>query len=202
MKERSRLFKGWMATLLGIFLILLSLSLTQGSLAGGAVTPQSTSTSSLPAGDAARGRELFMGSAHFTNGGPPCMACHNIGSNGLLGGGTLGPDLTNVSSRYSDADLGQTLNSLPWPVMKPIFTEHPLTPQEQADLRTFLEASAGQPEANQEPLIFGISLAGLVAVTGAFGWIYRRRLRGVRKALLQKARSNDTKQGGASELDR
>jgi len=201
MKERSRLFNGWMIILLGIFLILLSLSLTQESLAGGAATSQPTTIRSLPAGDAARGRELFMGNAHFTNGGPPCMACHNIGSNGLLGGGTLGPDLTNVSSRYSDVELGQALSSLPWPAMEPIFSEHPLTPQEQADLRTFLEASAGQPGANKEPLIFGISLAGLVAVTGAFGWIYRRRLRGVRKTLVQKARSNDRKLGGSSELD-
>jgi len=195
------MFKGWMTILLGIFLVFLSLSLTQGSLAGASADPHSTSPGSLPAGDAARGRDLFMGNAHFTNGGPPCMACHNVGSNGLLGGGTLGPDLTNVSGRYSDADLGQTLNSIPWPAMKPIFSEHPLTSQEQADLRTFLESSAGQPGANKEPLIFGISLTGLVAVTGAFGWIYRRRLRGVRKALVQKARSNDRKQGGASELD-
>jgi mono/diheme cytochrome c family protein len=51
--------------------------------------------SNFPAGDSVHGRELFVGSARFQNGGPPCMSCHSISGIGALGGGTLGPDLSN-----------------------------------------------------------------------------------------------------------
>lgn len=40
-----------------------------------------------------------MGYTHFEHEGPPCMGCHSVGENGLLGGGAMGPDLTNVSNR-------------------------------------------------------------------------------------------------------
>jgi mono/diheme cytochrome c family protein len=53
-------------------------------------------TVALPQGDAAGGRELFIGRVAFHNGGPPCMSCHSISGIGALGGGTLGPDLTNA----------------------------------------------------------------------------------------------------------
>jgi mono/diheme cytochrome c family protein len=153
-------------------------------------TPTTTQPAFLPAGDLERGRQLFMGNVHFQNGGPPCMGCHNIGSDGLLGGGTLGPDLTDVSSRYVGADLAQALNGIPWKTMSPIFAEHPITPQEQADLLVFLQASAGQPKTDREPLLFGFSLTGLMVAAGLFGFLYRARLRGVRKPLVKGARSD------------
>jgi hypothetical protein len=144
--------------------------------------------SELP-GDVARGQELFMGNQHFQKGGPPCMGCHNIGSNGFLGGGVLGPDLTDTSNRYSPVGLASALANMPWPTMKPIFSEHPLTLQEQVDLLAFIEASAGQPETDKEPLIIAISLVATFAVTGLIGVVYRQRLQGVRRPLLNKVRS-------------
>jgi hypothetical protein len=148
------------------------------------------SAQAIAAGDVDNGRALFMGYAHFENEGPPCMGCHNVGENGLLGGGAMGPDLTDVSTRLSQDEIASLLsNSGPTlsPVMQPIFTEHPLTESEQADLIAFFDASVGQPEANREIWVFAISLAGFVAAVALLGFIYRGRLRSVRRALVNKA---------------
>ncbi len=169
---------------------LLPQSVSKGLLAEpGISAPGALSAQASPVGDIGRGQDLFMGNVHFQNGGPPCMGCHNVDSNGILGGGALGPDLTNVSARYSQSDLAAILGN-PKPTMKPIFSEHPLTAGEQADLLAFLQASAGQPETNREMWVMAISLAGLLAAAGLAGVIYRGRLRGVRKPLVKQARSS------------
>ncbi len=174
-------------------LLALLFFLTAAAVLVGAASPgrPEVQGATSPAGSIERGQALFMGNVHLENGGPPCMGCHSVGSNGLLGGGALGPDLTNVSSRYSEAALAQALADIPGPTMKPIFSAHPLTPQEQADLLAFLEASAGQPTVNREPLLFALSLGGLAVAAGLFGFLYRKRLRGVRKPLVHRSKSRD-----------
>lgn len=151
---------------------------------------QSTTSQNSPAGNVERGQDLFMGYAHFQNDGPPCMGCHSVGQNGLLGGGAMGPDLTNVSTRRSDAEIleivsnrGQVIS----PVMQPIYADFPLTAQEQTDLLAFMKASAGQPQSDKELLVLGISLAGFGAAAAALGFVYRGRLRSVRRALVKTA---------------
>ena len=177
-----------------LFMMVLSFFLFGCGIASG-VTPADDKTTQLVAVTASnvdQGRNLFMGNAHFQNDGPPCMGCHSVGQNGLLGGGALGPNLTNVSARRSQAEILSILsNTEPVisPVMRPIYTDTPLTAQEQADLLAFLEASAGQPESDQELMVTGISLAGFVAAAVLIGVVYRGRLRGVRKSLIKKARS-------------
>ncbi|MBV6465243.1 MAG: hypothetical protein PGMFKBFP_00517 [Anaerolineales bacterium] len=136
------------------------------------------------------GRDLFMGYVHLQNGGPPCMGCHSVGDNGLLGGGAMGPNLTDVSTRLNQAELVSVLsNSGPKisPVMEPIYTEHPLTASEQADLIAFLNASVGQVEVDKEPMVVAVSLVGFVAIAAFLGFIYRNRLRSVRGALVKTA---------------
>ncbi len=131
-----------------------------------------------------------MGSLHFEKGGPPCMGCHNVGSNGLLGGGALGPDLTNISTERSQSELQSILSNAETadiPVMRPIFDEHPLTVEEQADLLAFINASVGQPEVDREWWVIGISLAGFVGAIVLIELIFHRRLRGVRKPMLRQA---------------
>ncbi len=147
-----------------------------------------TSSVSLPLGDAGRGKSLFMGETHLRNDGPPCMGCHNFGSNGILGGGVLGPDLTRVVTKYNDASLAAALANIPWRTMKPIFAKHLLTPEEQADLRAFLLAPGDQRKTNKELWVIGISVAGLVGVAVLIGLLYRRRLRLVRRSLVAQAR--------------
>ncbi len=136
------------------------------------------------------GRDLFMGYVHLQNGGPPCMGCHSVGDNGLLGGGAMGPNLTDVSTRLNQAELVSVLsNSEPKisPVMEPIYAEHPLTASEQADLIAFLNASVGQVEVDKEPMVVAVSLVGFVAIAAFLGFIYRNRLRSVRGALVKTA---------------
>ena len=153
---------------------------------------QPASAQAIAAGNLDNGRDLFMGYAHFQNDGPPCMGCHSAGENGLLGGGAMGPNLTNVSTKRSQDELVSILSNsgtVISPVMQPIFTEHPLTEREQADLITFMKASVGQPESDKELLVIGISLAGFVGAVMLLGFVYQGRLRGVRKALVEKGKS-------------
>jgi hypothetical protein len=200
MRERRGIFTKWMILL---FVAILAIPLlgwtsrpkstdssTSGySQASGVSVLRSSTGPASSVESVKRGQDLFMGYVHFKNEGPPCMGCHNIGSNGLLGGGAMGPDLTNVSTRLSPAELSAALTN-PGPVMTPIFSEHPLTAEEQADLIAFMNASVGQPETNREWIVIAISLAGFLAVIVLIQVLYRRRLRGVRKPLLKKALSS------------
>jgi mono/diheme cytochrome c family protein len=155
------------------------------------VKPAETPSAEVIAGgDIENGRKLFMGYTHLEHEGPPCMGCHSVGENGLLGGGALGPNLTNISTERSDEEIIGVLSntgSVISPVMKPIYETDPLTAQEQADLLAFMKASVGEPEADRELLVFGISIIGTVGVAIVLGFIYRNRLRSVRRALVNKA---------------
>lgn len=201
MINRNGIFKGRNVLLFVAFLAIpllgwnalpesATIEVAGGSRTTGTIALQSISAHEPPTGNMESGRDLFMGRLHFENSGPPCMGCHNIGSNGILGGGALGPDLTNVTTKRSQSELAAILSNsgaVNVPVMQPIYAEHPLTAEEQADLLAFMAASAGQPEANREWLVVGISLAGLLAAIGLLELVYHRRLRGVRKPMLRRA---------------
>ncbi len=152
------------------------------------------SPETMPPGDAENGQALFMGKAHFEHEGPPCMGCHSVGENGILGGGAMGPNLTDITEKRSQTEILGTLSnsgSVISPVMKPIYTDAPLTAQEQTDLLAFMETSIGQPEADRELWVLGISLAGAVFGAGVLGFIYRNRLRSVRRSLVEKAQAQN-----------
>ena len=136
-----------------------------------------------------RGEALFMGDVHFQSDGPPCMGCHSIDSAGVLGGGTMGPNLTQAFAKYGNAGLASALANIPFPTMKPIYGDHPLTPEEQAALRAYIQAAADQPQTDRELLILALSLAGLIAAMIAIGIVWRHRLRGVRQPLVDRART-------------
>jgi mono/diheme cytochrome c family protein len=151
---------------------------------------QPASAEAIANGNVENGRKLFMGYAHFEHEGPPCMGCHSVSENGLLGGGALGPDLTDVSTQRSEDEIVSFLSNNGTaisPVMKPIFTEHPLTESEQADLIAFMKSSVGEPEMDRELLVFGISIIGTLGAIMLIGFIYRNRLRSVRRALVNEA---------------
>lgn len=151
---------------------------------------QPPSAQAIADGNADHGRDLFMGYVHFQNDGPPCMGCHSVGNNGILGGGIMGPNLTNVSTRRDDTEILGVLSNtglITSPVMGPIYTDFPLTADEQADLLAFMKASVGQPESNKEWVVFGISIAGFLGAVGVLGFVYRNRLRSVRRVLVNKA---------------
>lgn len=151
---------------------------------------QPASAEAIANGNVENGRKLFMGYVHLEHEGPPCMGCHSVGQNGILGGGALGPNLTNISAERSDEEIISVLSNTGTvisPVMKPIYETDPLTAEEQADLLAFMKASVGEPETHRELLVFGISIFGTIGAAIVLGFVYRNRLRSVRRALVNEA---------------
>ncbi len=128
-------------------------------------------------GDPDWGEKLFTGQVPFENGGPACNACHNVAGVGTLGGGTLGPDLTHVASRYGKEGLASALDTLPFPVMKEIYANQPLSPVEQAHVRAFLEQADAGPASAGAPTLFvvlGLIGAGVLFGVMFIGWPRQR----------------------------
>jgi mono/diheme cytochrome c family protein len=144
--------------------------------------------SALPTGDAARGKALFVGDARFENGGPHCMSCHSIAGIGSLGGGNLGPDLTaNGYTKYGDG-LAAFLSSPPTVTMNAVWKDKPLTAQEQADLFAFMKnASVSQREPEALLQIALLAIAGAAALMALAQVYWGKRLRGVRKPMIERA---------------
>lgn len=143
------------------------------------------------AADLERGRALYLGRDAFAGGGPACVACHQVGDAGPLGGGgRLGPDLTDAWTRLGGRKaLGAWLTAPATPTMKPLFAGRALDPeQEVLPLLALLEDGARHgPAPDPTPgrlllLLSGAGLAAALLVLMDFAW--RRRLRGVRSRLV------------------
>lgn len=148
----------------------------------------------LPRGDPTAGKELFTGILRFQNGGGPCMACHSVAGIGALGGGALGPDLTPSFDKYTEAGLANFLATMPLPTMNAVWRTRPLTPQEQANITSFLQQAsvAGRP----------IEALGQLAALAAIGAVvllliaqvcWRRRLTTVRRGMVERSRLRATR---------
>ncbi len=154
----------------------------------GGLVASSPTAETLPPGDSARGEAVFIGATGLQNGAPACISCHSTADVGLFGGGTLGPDLTNVQERYGEAGLPQTLQNLPFPTMRGVFGEKPLTDNEVADLNAYF-AQANQSSAQALNYIFVmLGLAGFGILMLISQLIWRKRLKEVRKPLLGEAK--------------
>ena len=154
-----------------------------------------------PTGNVATGHALFTGATPLHNSGPACIACHTVAGVGALGGGSVGPDLTAVFTRYGQAGLAAALANPPFPAMQPLFRDHPLTPAEQADLIAYFQQAAGQHPASLQPAPTGLTYnrrslptveIAFLAVIGAAvlllaaNVIWRDRLTGVRRPLVER----------------
>ena len=134
------------------------------------------------AGDSIAGKNLFTGGTRLENGGPPCLACHGISGIGALGGGALGPNLTQ-----SYAKLGDAMGIWPetTPPMQAIFAEKPLTADEKADLVAFFRSASVTERPTQAVYqLTGLAVVGLGLVLGAAHLIWMRRNRNVRKTMV------------------
>lgn len=141
-----------------------------------------------PPGDGARGAKLFNGELAFEKRGAACISCHHAGG-GALGGGTLAKDLAGVHDRLGAAGLKGALETLPFPVMKDIYADKGLNPQEVADLVAYFEQAAKQPPspATDGGLKFGA--AGVLGTLGLFTGMaifWPRRRKGVRESLVER----------------
>jgi mono/diheme cytochrome c family protein len=152
----------------------------------GTAVPVSPAAQVPPSGNSRTGEALFLGRIAFRNGGAPCVACHNVSGEAPLGGGTLGPDLTAVYTRFGEAGISSVLATLPFPTMKPIFDSRPLTPEEREDLKAFLRQSAGHPPGTPRAAVGALAAGGWLALLLLAQATWRGRLRGVRKTLPTK----------------
>jgi mono/diheme cytochrome c family protein len=139
----------------------------------------------------AEGKALFLGIRQLQAGGASCVSCHAVKSaGGALGGGQLGPDLTQVYQRLNGRKgLEAWLKSPASATMKPIFSQRPLKPAEIDALTAFFEQTskeAGAENARVYRLLFLlIGLAGAALGLVVLGLIWKRRIRGIRRALVE-----------------
>ncbi len=143
-------------------------------------------------GSASRGEALFIGRIRFQNRAPACISCHSIAGLSFPNGGTLGPDLTHAYTKLGQRGTEAAMQTLYFGVMTPIYIQHPVVPQEQADLVAFLKQAQAKPQSHwttQILILVAFLLGGVfVALTG---FLWRNRVRSVRRALIDRA----TKQG-------
>jgi mono/diheme cytochrome c family protein len=139
--------------------------------------------------EAVRGRELFLGTRSFANGGAACVSCHTVGTLGGLGGGELGPDLTRVYERLGGRKAtGTWLLAPATPTMQAVFGKHAMQPEEILSLLAFIEdaAAKGQPA---DPLarvhFFLLGFGGMVLGLVLLQAVWRERFRAVRRPLVR-----------------
>jgi mono/diheme cytochrome c family protein len=138
------------------------------------------------AGDVGRGRDLFIGSAAFRNGGAPCGACHAIGGQRAAFAAAMGPDLSSSFAGMSPEDMDAILAALPFPSMEPLYAGRTLEPDERADLAAFLADAAGIPPPGPGEFVAwaaAVTAAGLILL----GLAARRGRGSLREHLRAKA---------------
>jgi mono/diheme cytochrome c family protein len=142
----------------------------------------------LTEADVKRGEELFHGIQAFASGAPACTSCHTTQGIGALGGGRLGPDLTEVYARLEGRKaLAAWLSAPSSPTMQPVFRDKRLDGEEVLALVAYLksEAERGVAPAGSAAVAFtiaGIGIASLLLVVLDFVW--RQRYRAVRRPLV------------------
>lgn len=143
------------------------------------------------ANDVLAGTELFLGTRKLSQGGPACVSCHTLGTLGKFGGGRLGPDLTLVYERLgSRKAVGTWLSAPATPTMKSVFRQHPLQPEEILPLLSVFEDAQRRSQPADATTQINFFLAGFLGVSGALvllGWIWRGRIRSVRRLMVQAA---------------
>lgn len=161
-------------------------------LGGGATT--GGAGAELPVGDATSGKAYFVGDKRLENGGPHCISCHSIAGLGSLGGGNLGPDLTTSGFVKSSAAFASFMSAPSTQTMGSIWANTPLTPQEQADLYAFLsKASVTQREPSALLQIALLAIAGAALLIALANFYWGKRLRGVRKPMIERSRAIQAK---------
>jgi mono/diheme cytochrome c family protein len=152
-------------------------------------SPPATEPPPAPiAGDAALGKNLFTGSDRLENGGPPCLSCHSVAGIGALGGGALGPDLTQAYAKYGGAQgLASVLQAIAFPTMQPIYADQPLTAAEVESLVAFLaDAPAAERPAGSVGILIGLAIAAISVFAILALVVWKRRLIAVRRPLVHR----------------
>lgn len=122
-----------------------------------------------------------------------CMSCHRLAGVGGLGGGNLGPDLTNVYERLKGrASLGAWLSAPATPTMQSLLAEKKLEPDEIKSLLALFEDRATKREPDPPgPAMVGFSIIGLIGVLLVlflFDSFWSNRLRSIRRKMVDDAK--------------
>ena len=150
---------------------------------------------SIVPSDVNGGWQFFTGRARLQNGGAACISCHSVKGVGMLGGGTLGPDLTAVSIKYRDPELISILQNPNFPTMSTVFATHRLNDEEIVQLFALFQAAklANPIPPNKagittlDPRFFVIGVGSMLLVLALLHLAWRNRLRGVREQLVRRA---------------
>lgn len=100
----------------------------------------------------------------------------------------MGPDLTGAYAKLGPDGLNSALETLYFPAMISLFAYRPLTPDERRNLAAYFQRVNGQQPGTSTPAIGAIALVGLLVLIAATGIAGRRRVRSVRKAMLERVR--------------
>lgn len=147
--------------------------------------------STAPFTDANRagGRDIFLGQQRLEAGGTACISCHSMCDAPSLGGGQLGPDLTNVYERLQGrAALSAWLVAPGTATMQPAFKNHPLSAEEIHALVAYFASTTAERPADSSTGRVAFLLSGLVgAVLGVFflDAVWKRRFQSVRRSLVE-----------------
>jgi len=90
------------------------------------------------------GRSLFYGYLPFANGASPCISCHNINDQSILGGGKLARDLTGAYVKLGSVGIKAILTDPPFPAMKTAMMNHNLSENEIQAVTSLLKSVGDQ----------------------------------------------------------
>jgi cytochrome c551/c552 len=90
------------------------------------------------------GSALFNGYTRFAHGGSPCIVCHNINHQSILGGGTLSLNLTKAFTKLGPEGIKAILTNPPFPVMNKALLSHPLNEDEKHAIISMLKSVSEQ----------------------------------------------------------
>ena len=164
----------------------------EASLPASAVPASSDQLTTVSVNAIDTGNQLFIGNVRFINGGPTCNSCHNVKKLGIISGGALAKDLTDIPSRMdyqgTKGFITGMLSGIP--AMQQSFGNKPLTEEEIAALAAFL-SNKTEDKPTAAIGISGIMLwAGIIGGLGllflySFFWM-RRKQRTVNYAIYKR----------------
>lgn len=150
---------------------------------GGAVAKKMRSALEANTYDIQKGEELFTGKVKFVNGGTACLSCHSAGSAGVLGGGTLGPDLTKAFASYGDNGLSKVITNIAFPSMQEMYKDKALTEQEVFSIKAFLFDTdrKGIVDRGHSKKFFFLGFIGFLLALGFLDLVFRDRRKKTRR---------------------
>jgi mono/diheme cytochrome c family protein len=168
---------------------LINLLESESKLARSQFAGQVVSERVLGPADIKAGVRIFLGRSILKAGGPACFSCHTVEGMSGLGGGSLGPDLTKVFERLGGRKgLTSWLGAPATPTMQATFAQHGLEQGEVESLVAYFQAKAQFVDPPPPRQVFvGLGLAGACLVLWGLNMLWKKRLRGVRRAMVQNA---------------